>query len=383
MPRLAFSSLSLSFMLALGALTACSEEDSTDTDTGTPALSAEDIAEIETRAEQLVAAGVPGVSLAIIAGDQTVLVTRGVAELTTNTALTSDHRFRAASIAKSLLASVVLQLVDEGEVSLSDTVEDWLPGMIPGNSDATLENVMRLQSGIFDHAADERHMAPYFAGDFAYSWTPEALVALSSDHAPLFAPGERFNYSNTNYVLIGLIIQKVTGKPLAEVVRERIFEPLGMSASSMPTGSELESPYSNGYMLGIAEQPVDVTHISASSTFGHGNYVSTPLDAARFYGALARGEVVSKAQLPDMFTPDPHIETRYGIGVWRMSTFYPCGTFIGHDGSIPGYDVSAYSSLDGKRQFSVMVNDLTPAETVGDEAAQEAWKQLQFAAACN
>jgi len=185
-------------------------------------------------------------------------------------------------------------------------------------------------------------------------------------------------------VLLALIVEKITGDEFADVVRARIFDPLGMSASAMPIDSAMETPYANGYMLGIAEQPLDVTAISQSSVFGNGNLVSTPLESARFYAALLRGEVVSEAQLPAMLTPNPEVAgTRYGMGIWRISDFYPCDTFYGHDGATPGYDVSAYSNRDATRQFAVMVNTLTPAETVGSEEAQQAWKELGFAAACN
>ena len=155
-----------------------------------------------------------------------------------------------------------------------------------------------------------------------------------------------------------------------------------MSERAMPTHSAIETPYASGYMFGIAQEPVDVTAISQSSVFG--NLVSTPLESARFYGALVRGEIVSAAQLPCMLTPNAEVpDTRYGMGVWRMTNFYPCATFYGHDGATPGYDVSAYSNRDASRQFAVMVNSLTPAETVGGEQAQQAWKELGFAVACN
>ncbi len=381
MARLRFFNLSLVSVIAASSLVACND-DSDETNDST--LDAADIADLEAKADELVAAGVPGVSLAIIAGDQTVLIARGVADRTTNSAMTTSHHFRAASIAKSVTASVVLQLVEEGELQLTDTVEDWLPGMLPANAHATIEDLLRLESGIFDFGRDERLNAPYYAGDFGFTWQPEQLVALATDHPPVFAPGEQFDYSNTNYVLLALIIQKITGDTLANVVRARIFDPLGMSESAMPTDSVIEPPYASGYMLGIADEPMDVTAISQSSVFGNGNLVSTPLESARFYGALVRGEIVSDTQLADMLRPNPEVpDTRYGMGVWRLTNVYPCGTFYGHDGATPGYDVSAYSNREASRQFAVMVNSLTPAETVGSEQAQQAWKELGFAAACN
>jgi D-alanyl-D-alanine carboxypeptidase len=371
-------------LLSSAALGACSGDGQDETTVAHP-LDAAAMADIEAKAERLVAAGVSGVSVAVISGDQTVLVTRGVADRETNEPMSAAHRFRVASLAKSIVASLILQLVDEGELTLSDTVEDWLPGMLPENSDSSIENLLRLQSGIFSYDEDERHMAPYLAGDLGYTYQPEQLIALAAEHPAMFRPGEQFYYSNTNYTLLALIVQKIVGRPLADVARERIFEPVGMSSSSMPITSALESPYSHGYMLGFGPEPLDATGISASSIFGNGNLVATPLDTAMFYGALVRGEVVSEALLPAMFRLDPKVpDTHYAMGLWHsFGPLIPCGAFIGHDGADPGYDGTSFSKLDGTRQYAVWTNSLAPGDVVGDRAAQQAYKELVVAAACN
>jgi D-alanyl-D-alanine carboxypeptidase len=374
---------SLFLLLSAGLLSACSGDN--DTTTVDDALDAEDVAHLELLADRAVAAGIPGVSVAVVSGDQTVLIARGVADRATNEPLTPDHRFRVTSTAKSVVASVVLQLVSEGEIALTDTVEDWLPGMLPENAHASIEDLLRLQSGIFSFDEDERHMAPYYAGDFDYSWEPEQLVALATEHTALFEPGERFYYSNTNYVLLALIVQKITGESLANAVRERILAPLDMSSATMATGSELDTPYAHGYMLGLGDEPLDVTGISASSVFGNGNLVSTAVDLTRFYGSLVNGAVVSQAQLPAMFHsahPRSGGLASYGMGVWLSGDFYPCGSFVGHDGAGPGYLVTAQSNLEGTRQFAVLTNVLAPGDIAGDEVAQNAFAELVFAAAC-
>ena len=153
----------------------------------------------------------------------------------------------------------------------------------------------------------------------------------------------------------------------------------------MPISSELDAPYARGYMLGLGEDFVDVTGISASSVFGNGNLVSTPRDLVVFYRALARGEVVSPALLPAMMSLDPAVsETHYGMGLWRFDDeLPPCGTFVGHDGASPGYDGTAFTRLDGERQYAVWTNSLAPGDLVGDEQAQSAYRELVIAAACN
>jgi D-alanyl-D-alanine carboxypeptidase len=398
MTRSHFFSSSLPLVLALGALSACADDRRDDTElvvsddaaeamqggAAAPWLDASEIADLEARADRLIAAGVPGVSLAVLSGDQTVLIARGLADRATGEPLTPEHRFRVASMSKSVVASLVLQLVDEGKLALSDQVGNWLPGMLTENTNASIENLLRLESGIFNYEEDERHMAPYYAGDFAYSWSPEGLVGLAADHPAMFEPGTKFYYSNTNFVLLALIVQKIEGDTLANVVRRRITAPLGMSSSSMPITSEIESPYAHGYLLGLGEEPLDVSAISASSVFGNGNLVATARDVALFYGALARGEVVGPRQLPGMFATHPGVDTHYGMGVWRWDHVVPsCGRFVGHDGAAPGYDGTAFSNLEGTRQYAVLTNVLAPGDVVGDATAQQAFKELVEAAACN
>jgi D-alanyl-D-alanine carboxypeptidase len=357
---------------------ACGESDSPPPNS--PELDATAISEIEAIADRAVLAGIPGVALVIQAGSQTVRIARGVEDRTTGAPITPDHRFREGSVAKSILSSIVLQMVDEGKLRLSDTVDSQLPGMVSGNNHATIEQLMRLQSGIYDHANDPRYLEPYLGGDFEYVYTPQQLLALSNDHPPVFPPGERFMYSNTNYTIIGLIIEKQTGLSLAQAVAQRITSPLGMTHTSMPLNSEMESPYAHGYLVGMGD-PIDVTRISASSTFGHGNIVSTAGDLNTFYAALVAGKVVNPARLEAMFTPDPSIATNYGMGVWVWDDF-PCGAWIGHDGATAGYDTFSYSRRDGRRQVTVQVSSLTMDDKAGDEAAHTAWRDLIVAAAC-
>ena len=121
------------------------------------------------------------------------------------------------------------------------------------------------------------------------------------------------------------------------------------------------------------------------TTARNGNLISTALDAALFYGGLLRGQIASPGQLPAMFSavhPRPNGLASYGMGVWLSGDFYPCGSFVGHDGSGPGYLVTAQSRVDGSRQFAVLTNNLAPGDVAGDDRAQRAFKELVFAAAC-
>ena len=372
------------FVIALSCgIAACGNSSDVPPGGSSNALDEQSIGEIEALAEHAVEEGIPGVSIAMLRDGQTVTITRGVSALGTSDPLSPEYRFRMASIAKTFVASIVLQLASEGDVALTDTVEDVLPGQLHTNQQATLEQLVRQQSGIFDFAEDQRLMAPYFDGNFGYSWSPDALLALANDHPANFTPGERFEYSNTNFLLLAMVAERVTGSTIAELVRERIVEPLGLTATSFETGSSMEAPFARGYLVGMGD-PVDVTDISGSALYGCGNLVSTPLDVAHFYRALVAGEVVSKAQLPAMFDISPSVpDAPYAMGVFRSPrTVFPCGDFIGHPGDTPGYNVIGYSSRDGHRQFAMSINSLTMDDKSGSDAAQQAYLDLAQAIAC-
>jgi D-alanyl-D-alanine carboxypeptidase len=348
-------------------------------------LDAKGIAEIEAAADRAVAAGIPGVTLAIQRGKQKLAIARGVSDRATAAPISPDHRVRMASVAKSFVASVVLQLVDEKKLALDDTLGQWLPGALPASSEVTIELLLRQESGLFDFSWDERWLAPYIGGDLGHYWSPQELLGFAADHPPQFTPRAQFQYSNTNYTALAMIIEKITGDTLAKAVRQRITEPLGMTATTFETGSTIPSPFAHGYLVGQGE-PFDITAFSGSAIFGCGNLVSTPTEIARFYEALVAGKIVKKKQLRAMFAKDPLVpSTPYAMGVFRFDHaphYMSCDDFIGHDGGTPGYDSAAYSSVDGKRQFSVVVTSFTADEKAGTPAAHQAYSDLVQAAAC-
>ena len=138
-----------------------------------------------------------------------------------------DH-FRIGSVTKTFVAAVALQLVGERRLSLSDTVEERLPGLVPGGDKITLRELLQHTSGLYDYTNDPRTFAPYLKGNLAFAWKPKQLVATAVAHAPLFDPGAQWSYSNTNDVLLGLIVEAVTKNGLANELARRVFRPLGL-----------------------------------------------------------------------------------------------------------------------------------------------------------
>src|SRR5439155_485516 len=176
--------------------------------------------------DAIVAAGAPGTIMLVGNGTLVSHYTSGLAEIPNKRPMRANDRFKIASITKSYTATVLLQLVGEGKLSLSDSVEQRLPGLVPGGDGITVKQLLNHTSGIFDFEQDPSIFKPYYAGHFDYYWSMRQLVKHAVAHKPLFAPGERQSYSNTNYVLAGLIIEAVTGKPIGTALRNRIFRPL-------------------------------------------------------------------------------------------------------------------------------------------------------------
>ena len=290
------------------------------------------------------------------------------------------NRFRVGSITKSFIATVVLQLVGEGKLSLDDTVDRWLPGVIPNGKTITLRQLLGHRSGLYDYLSDPRVLKPYLAGNFGYTWTPPQLIAVSAAHKPLFAPGTEYPYSNTNYILLGLIVEKATGNPVAAELKRRIFAPLRLRVTSLDTSPRMRPPFAHGYLV-HGKEPQDVTAVSPSYAWTAGALVSSADDLARFYRALLGGRLLEPALLKAMETP----KHDYGLGLARarLPQSWGCrGPRWGHDGAIAGYDSIALNSKDGNKQAVILVNSLTLDDKVGDPSAQQALLRLFKTALC-
>jgi D-alanyl-D-alanine carboxypeptidase len=308
--------------------------------------------ELQRALDGAVAAGVPGAVLLVRDGDRTIRLASGSGNLKPRTAMRPDVRFRVGSITKTFVATVVLQLVGEEKLGLSDTVERWLPGVVPNGRNVTVRQLLNHTSGLFDYGGDGKWLAAAFR-DPMRDWTPREIVAVATAHKPHFAPGAGWSYSNTNYYVLGLIVEAATGNPLASELRRRIFAPLRLRGTSLPTEPGIAGPHAHGYFLRPLE---DVTVGSPSVVWAAGALVSTSGDVARFFRALLGGRLLRPDLLRAMqttVTPAPGFS--YGLGLQKLHA--PCrGDFWGHTGGSPGYSVDAFNSKDGRHQVVVLVN---------------------------
>ncbi|MFD8323127.1 serine hydrolase domain-containing protein [Kitasatospora purpeofusca] len=310
----------------------------------------------------------------------------GVVDLDSGRAVRTDSRFRIGSVTKTFVSTVVLQLADEGRLRLDDPVERYLPDVVPNGGAITLRQLLQHTSGLFDYLEDPRFLYHDEASLRAYlaegRWTdfrPEELVSVGVGHAPYFAPGQGWHYSNTNYILTGMIIRKVTGRSWQREVERRIVEPLHLDSTTFPNSSaRIPGPHAHGYVQ-LPEGPADVTKINPTVADAAGNGISTTADLDRFHAALFGGKLLTPARLAEMTTavPAPMIAAHYGLGLIRYDL--PCGEVWGHTGGIPGYNTIMLGARDGSRQFALSFNLLEGAETDETGAAIDA---LFLKAAC-
>jgi D-alanyl-D-alanine carboxypeptidase len=270
----------------------------------------------------------------------------------------ANDRFRVASIAKTYTATVVLQLVGEGKLRLDDTVERWLPGLVPHGDAISIRQLLNHTSGLADFEYDPTVLAPYLAGVLSHPWAPRELVQIAVSHPPLFAPGTDESYSSTNYLLAGLIVEARTGHTLGSELNRRVFRPLHLHATSFPTTARMPNPRAHGYHVIDRPPATDVTGLYPFP-WAAGAIVSNAADTATFYGALLSGRLLSPRLLHAMETThaQKHVDVagqRYGLGLQKYPT--ACGTAWGHAGAYPGYYAYNFTSTDGRRQAALEVN---------------------------
>ncbi|MER5641433.1 serine hydrolase domain-containing protein [Kitasatospora sp. NPDC002227] len=313
----------------------------------------------------------------------TWIQTLGTENLQSGAPIRAADHMRVGSITKTFTGTVILQLVQEGRLSLDDTVGSYLPD-VPNGRNITIRQLLQMTSGLynysedleFNRALDERPQTRY---------TPADLLKIAFAHDPYFAPGCGYHYSNTNTILLGLLAEQLTGHPLAEEMQHRIFEPLGMHETSMPSdGTVLPAPYAHGYEFinnvdsltapvltekdaawadWSAGNPKDVTHVNASWTGAAGEAISTVGDILRWAPALANGDLLSpelqRERLTFVPTTNPPSGLGYGLAIADFRGF------LGHTGQISGYN--SFEGHDPSLGASVVV--LVNTNQVPDGAA--------------
>ncbi|MFF8595838.1 serine hydrolase domain-containing protein [Streptomyces sp. NPDC015220] len=315
------------------------------------------------------ALGVSGVQARVIGPDgRQSVATSGTADLTTGRPVSSSGYFRMASTSKTLVATVVLQLEAESKLSLDDTVDHWLPGVVQGNGNdgtpITIRQLLQHTSGIRDNLPGYTAPEEYYQQRHNV-YEPKRLVDLAMAHEPEdFVPGEGWAYSNTGYVLLDMIIQKATGQPAHQEIENRILRPLGLNQTRwMGTSPTLPRPHAQAYQLfgpgsrvNVTDQiPVDYENLS---------WVTTTRDENRFLRALLDGRLLPARQLARMKQTVPVSaavqelwpDGRYGLGLVERPL--NCGgTYWSHEGGDGGYITLNGVTDDGRRSAVVSMSE--------------------------
>ena len=307
---------------------------------------------------------IPGAVILLRTPQRDFTVTHGTTLLGAANPPNADTHFRIASNTKTMTAAVIMQLAQENNLSLDDPISKYVPE-VPNGDNITIAQLLEMRSGLYNYTNDPI-ISKTIDTDPARIWTPTELLAIAFAHPPDFSPGAQYEYNNTNYVLLGLVIEKLDGEPLAQVIHDRLFGPQNMQDTELPasTVNTIHEPYSHGYLYGsssvalVGEPPYspevqaaaragtllpkDYTGVNHSFAHAAGDVISTGDDLATWIKALVAGRVLDPAhqrQWLDSLKPeDPSKPNgqKYGYGIAQLS--WGPNTIYFHGGETPGYN---------------------------------------------
>ncbi|GJM15080.1 MAG: beta-lactamase [Thermodesulfobacteriota bacterium] len=293
--------------------------------------------------------GIPGALVGVwIPGEGRLIIEQGVSNIENNEAIVKEDHMRVGSVTKSFTVTVILQLAEEGLIDLNDPLNKFFPEI--ENSAATVGELANMRSGIFNYTEDNDFVLELIQ-NLLRKWLPQQLVDVADRNAPYFPPDGGWHYSNTNTVILGMIIEQVTGNFVGDEIQERIIEPLGLGGTIYPTLPDIPDPFSRGYAEFDPEVGLmDVTFSDPSASAGSGAMISTLSDLRIWGEALGRGTLLNKetwqvqinSLSPIVFDPcdddDPERAKRecpeydkYGLGIGELNGW------IGHTGEYIGY----------------------------------------------
>ncbi|WP_436761995.1 serine hydrolase domain-containing protein [Streptosporangium sp. V21-05] len=341
--------------------------------------------------DQAVAAKLaPGMVADVRDGRRSWFGSAGVSDTGTGRERRRNERFRIGSASKAFTATVVLKLAAEGRLSLDDTLDTWLPGLFDNSAyepdRITVRQLLNQTSGVYAYSDDPA----FFATGVGPEWfehrydthTPEKLVGIALAHPPTGEPGRSFKYSNTNYILAAMIVEKATGRTFEQELIRTVIRPLRLTGTSLPrTDPGIRGPHPVHYSILFSRDPRpavhDATRMNQSFAWSAGGVISTTADLNRFFAALFGGRVLPPAQLREMLTTVPTEGanwipgTRYGLGVFEQEL--PCGTSVwGNAGATYGSWSYAMGTRDGEHRLTTQVNgDWAPLSVFTDALAAE------------
>lgn len=331
-----------------------------------PDLRAELDAAIAAKVQEM---GIPGAIVGLsIPGRIDYQTAVGVSDTATGTPMSVADHTRIGSVTKTFTGTAVLQLVDQGRIRLTDPISLYVEG-VPAGDQITLDMLGRMRSGLFNYSDDEAFQKRFFAeaptGPDAFATTPRELVDIALRHPPNFAPDEKFEYSNTNTVLLGMVVTRVTGQSLPDYLRQHVIAPLGLGQTTWPSNGAMPAPFTHGYL----EMPddggvVDATFWNPAWGDAAGAIISDLADMKTWTAALGRGVLLQ---------PETQAQRISGVaahpGVTYAFTIFDTHGWLGHNGDIPGYTTVTVYLPEQDATLVVFANSDVPAEHAAGQIA--------------
>lgn len=290
---------------------------------------------IDKYSDSILAAKQPGMMISITQGDKVIYEkAKGMADPNTNQPMDMKMRYRIGSLTKTFTATVVLQLIDEKKLTLDESIEKYFPN-VPNAKNVTVRMLGDMASGMHSYTETDEFLK-LMTSDPKKKYTPQDLLDISLKHKPDFEPGKGWHYSSTNTVMLGMIVEKITGNSLASEIKTRICDKLGMKETTLDSGTVITGHYSHGYNQ--EEDSLFIPLIDFTNTYdmswawAAGAITSTIADMKIYLKALAEGKLTSKemhAERLKWALDKP--EGKYGFGIFAISDY------LGHNGSCPGY----------------------------------------------
>ncbi|MFC9790163.1 serine hydrolase domain-containing protein [Rhodococcus sp. NPDC127528] len=356
------AAVAVTALIAAGCSSNSTSTSSSSAPSGSPSASAENGAPMDPGVAQRLDAAieaamtqtaVPGTIVGIWGPGGTYVKAFGVADKQTRAPMQTDFYSRIGSLTKTFTATGVLQLVDEGKVGLDDPISKYVDG-VPNGDQITIRELARMQSGLANYSESPEFQKAFFANPRA-PFTPQQLLDYAFAQPPTFPPGQGFQYCNTNYTLLGLVVEKVSGLPLPDYVQQKILAPLHMDKTVFPTNNAFPDPHAQGYTVQTADgKEATTTDWDPSWGWAAGAMIST-LDDLHIWGpALATGTLLTPAtqaqRLETVSAPGYAPGVGYGLGIFNAEGW------IGHNGSLPGYQTVTVYLPEQQTTLAIMTN---------------------------
>ncbi|MFD6513806.1 serine hydrolase domain-containing protein [Rhodococcus sp. NPDC060176] len=349
--------------MVVAAVISCSTDKSTDNPTATSdkVMDSAVTDQLDSIIDAAVnSTGIPGAMVGIWGPDGNYVKVAGVSDTATKAPMETDFYHRIGSVTKTFTVTALLQLVDEGKIGLDDPISKYVDGVTEGDA-ISLRQLAGMRSGLVDYTTSEQFVMEYLS-DPRRAFTPEELVGYVKDLPLQVRPGTTVDYSNTNTILLGMVIEKVSGSKLSEVIDTKIATPLGMEHTSFPTTNAFPNPHAQGYTNQTLDESVTAATDWNPSWGGAAGAMISSLDDMRIWvPALAKGDLLTddtqKQRLQTVNLSEGDDSSGYGLGLFNS------GGWIGHNGSLPGYKTVSVYLPEKDTTLVVFINTDIDGET--------------------